>query len=226
MESQEKTIFSKDLPPIWEENIILRESGENIRWNIVFVGKIPKRVDLKIHLVAPKSRAAVSLVCIGRERMNTDVNIAFLHNAPDTYGRVISKAALFDESRFILKGMLHVTERGVGADTYFLGKALLLSPAARGEIYPYLEIETNEVKASHGSSVGKLDERDMFYLGTRGIGHGDAQAILLGSFFRELGRLLPDEERSIYPRTRRPRVYPWMNGLRCGIPFHGQAHGA
>ena len=198
MESQEKTIFSKDLPPIWEENIILRESGENIRWNIVFVGKIPKRVDLKIHLVAPKSRAAVSLVCIGRERMNTDVNIAFLHNAPDTYGRVISKAALFDESRFVLKGMLHVTERGVGADTYFLGKALLLSPAARGEIYPYLEIETNEVKASHGSSVGKLDERDMFYLGTRGIGHGDAQAILLGSFFRELGRFLPNKERSMY----------------------------
>ena len=158
--------------------------------------------------------------------MNTEINITFLHDAAETYGRVIAKAALFDESRFVLKGMLHVTERGVGADTYFLGKALLLSPAARGEIYPYLEIETNEVKASHGSSVGKLDERDMFYLGTRGIGHGDAQAILLGSFFRELGRLLPDEERSIYPRTRRPRVYPWMNGLRCGIPLHGQARRA
>jgi len=198
MEFKEKTIFSKDLPPVWKEDITLRENGENIRWNIVFVGKIPERVDLKIHLDAPKSRAAVSLVCIGRETINTEVNIAFLHDAPDTYGRVIAKAALFDESRFVLKGMLHVTERGVRADTYFLGKALLLSEAARGEIYPYLEIETNEVKASHGSSVGKLDERDMFYLCTRGIDHAGAQAILLNSFFRELGRFLPDEERSIY----------------------------
>ncbi len=194
MELQEKTIFSKDLPPIWEENIILSESGENIRWNIVFVGKIPKRVDLKIHLVAPKSRAAVSLVYIGREKMNTEVNIAFLHDAPDTYGRVIAKAALFDESRFVLKGMLRVTERGAGTDTYFLGKALLLSPAARGEIYPYLEIETNKVKASHGSSVGKLDERDVFYLRTRGVDPAKAEAILLNSFFRELGRFLPDEK--------------------------------
>ncbi len=198
MELQEKTIFSKDLPPVWKEDIILRENGENIRWNIVFVGKIPERVDLKIHLDAPKSRAIFSLACIGREKMNTEINITFLHDAPETYGRVVSKAALFDESRFILKGMLRVTERGVGTDTYFLGKALLLSPTARGEIYPYLEIETNEVKASHGSSVGKLDERDMFYLGTRGIGHGNAQAILLGSFFRELGRFLPDEKGAMY----------------------------
>ena len=198
MELKEKTIFSKDLSPVWKEDITLRENGENIRWNIVFVEKIPERVDLKIHLDAPKSRAIFSLACIGREKMNTEINITFLHDAAETYGRVIAKAALFDESRFVLKGMLHVTEQGKGADTYFLGKVLLLSPAARGEIYPYLEIETNEVKASHGSSVGKLDERDMFYLGTRGIGHGDAQAILLGSFFRELGRFLPNKERSMY----------------------------
>ena len=75
MELQEKTIFSKDLPPVWEEDIILRENGENIRWNIVFTGKIPERVRLEIHLDAPKSRAAVSLACIGRGTMNTDVNI-------------------------------------------------------------------------------------------------------------------------------------------------------
>lgn len=198
MELQEKTIFSKDLPPVWEENIILSKRGESIHWNIIFTDKIPERVYLKIHLVAPKSRAVISLATIGRKTMNTEVNIAFLHDAGETYGRVNAKAALFDESRFVLNGMLHVTEQGKGADTYFLGKVLLLSEAARGEIYPYLEIETNEVKASHGSSVGRLDERGVFYLGTRGIDPVKAEAILLGSFFRELGRFLSDEERSIY----------------------------
>lgn len=198
MEIQEKTIFSKDLPPVWEENIILSKKGESIHWNIVFAEKVPERVYLKIHLAAPKSRAVISLATIGKGKMNTEVNIAFLHDAGETYGRVIAKAALFDESRFVLKGMLHVTEQGKGADTYFLGKALLLSNAARGEIYPHLEIETNEVKASHGSSVGKLDERSMFYLGTRGIDPAKAEAILLGSFFRELGRFLPDEAGATY----------------------------
>lgn len=198
MELQEKIIFSKDLPPVWEENIILSNKKESIRWNIIFTEKIPERVCLKIHLRASESRAVVSLACIGRETMNTEVNITFLHDAAETYGRVIAKAALFDESRFVLKGMLHVTERGVRADTYFLGKALLLSEAARGEIYPHLEIETNEVKASHGSSVGKLDERSMFYLGTRGVDPAKAEAILLGSFFRELGRFLPDEAGVMY----------------------------
>lgn len=198
MELQEKTIFSKDLPLVWEENIILSKKRESIRWNIIFADKIPERVCLKIHLRAPESRAMVSLACIGRETMNTEVNITFLHDAAETYGRVVAKAALFDESRFILKGMLHVTEQGKGADTYFLGKALLLSDAARGEIYPHLEIETNEVKASHGSSVGKLDERSMFYLGTRGVDPAKAEAILLGSFFGTLSRLLPDEERGVY----------------------------
>lgn len=198
MELREKTIFSKDLPLVWEENIILSKKGESIQWNIIFADKIPEHVRLKIHLRAPESRAMVSLATIGRGTMNTDIHITFLHDAAETYGRVIAKAALFDESRFILKGMLHVTERGVRADTYFLGKALLLSEAARGEIYPYLEIETNEVKASHGSSVGRLDERGVFYLGTRGIDPAKAEAILLGSFFRELGRFLPDEELRTY----------------------------
>jgi len=194
MESQEKTIFSKDLPPTWKEHIILRESGESIRWNIVFAGKIPERADLKIHLCAPKSRAIISLACIGREKMNTEMNITFLHDERETYGRIVSKAALFDESRFALKAMLHVTERGIGADTYFLGKVLLLSEAARGEMYPHLEIETNEVKASHGSSVGKLDERGMFYLGTRGVGRERAEQILLGAFFSDIARHIPREE--------------------------------
>lgn len=193
IEFQEKTIFSKDLPLVWKERIVLAKIGESIRWNIIFTEEIPERVDLKIHLSAPESRAVISLACVGRETMNTEIRITFLHDAPKTYGRVIAKAALFDESRFILKGMLRVTERGIGADTHFLGKALLLSEAARGEIYPHLEIETNEVKASHGSSVGKLDERDVFYLRTRGIDPVKAEAILLNSFFRELGRFLPDE---------------------------------
>ena len=114
------------------------------------------------------------------------MDITLVHDAPDTYGRIIVKSALFDRSKFVFRGMLEITERGKGSDSYLLAKALMISPQARAEVYPYLEIKTDEVRASHGSSVGRIDPSQLFYLQSRGLKKQKAEQIILSGYFGEL----------------------------------------
>ena len=63
------------------------------------------------------------------------------------------------------------------------------------EVHPYLEIETDEVRASHGSSVGMIDKKILFYLESRGVERARAEHMALSGFFRNSTNALPEEYR-------------------------------
>lgn len=178
-----KTIYSKDLENKWRETIRLENEGQTLRWNVIFSEAIPEDVQLDVHLEGVDSKAEIFFAYVGEKKTDTRMHVRFFHEAPRTYGRFTARALLKDESRLELKGNLIVEEKAKGADTAFVGKALILSPTARGEIFPYLEIKTNEVKATHGSSVGRVDPHHLFYLQTRGMQKKEAVSTLVKSFF-------------------------------------------
>ncbi len=184
-----KIIYAKDLG-VSQEVTLVREK-ESLRWLLVFAENIPHEVGMRIRLTGRGSRAEVMIAYCGRQRDETSMDITFVHDAQDTYGRVIVKAALFDESRFVLKGMLEITPRAKGADSYLLANGLLVSGQARAEIYPQLEIQTDEVRASHGSSVGRIDQKQLFYLQSRGVPRDEAEKIVLSGFFRDVTKDIP-----------------------------------
>ncbi|MBI2122509.1 MAG: SufD family Fe-S cluster assembly protein [Candidatus Sungbacteria bacterium] len=177
-----KIIYSKDLPDIWHEEIA---AGESLNWLLIFQDKVPREVNLKFLLSERRSKGEIMLVYLGKEKNETAMNIVLVHEAPETYGRIMVKAALFDEAKFTLKGLLKIGENAKGADSYLSAKSLLMSPQARAEIHPHLEIKNNEVKASHGSSLGRLDENQLFYLQSRGLELESAQNMILAGFFGE-----------------------------------------
>lgn len=184
-----------DNSSVLKKEIIVSEEQGKFLETFLFVDQPPKTVDLKIRLVARGSRAEVTILYVGRAKDETEMNITITHEASETYGRVIIKAALFDESRLVVKGMLEIKEEAKGADSYLLAKALLVSPKARAEIRPELEILTDEVKASHGTSIGRIDERQLFYLQSRGIAEEEGKQLLLAEFFRDAVKGFPDEDR-------------------------------
>jgi len=123
-----------------------------------------------------------------------------IHEAPDSVGRVFARSMLFDASKFSMRGFLEITPEAHGSDTYFLGKAISMSPAARAEFFPYLEIKTHDVKASHGSSVGRPDPKLLFYLESRGIEKAKRERIIMNGFFRDC----------FYPREDMKHAYPFI----------------
>lgn len=78
-------------------------------------------------------------------------------------------------------------------DTYLQTHSMLLSPRAKGDAIPSLIVETDNVKASHGGTVGEIDEDQVFYMMTRGISRREAVRILVEGYFEEVIGRLHDE---------------------------------
>ena len=197
-------IYSKDINDAAQKEIVVSGERETIGEIFLFVDLLPKTLDLKIILAGRGSRAELFFLFVGRENDVTEINITLVHEAPETYGRVMIKAALFDESRLVVRGMLDIRHEAVGSDSHLLARAMLVSPKSRAEIYPYLEIATDEVKASHGTSIGRIDEKQLFYLASRGIAEEEGKRLLLAEFFRDGVTGLPEDDRKKFFQVERP----------------------
>lgn len=123
------------------------------------------------------------------------------HVAPNAYSRVAYKGALQgEEARTVWIGDVLIRKEAEGTDTYELNRNLLLTPGARADSVPNLEIETGEIEgAGHASATGQFDDQQLFYLQARGIPEAAARRLVVRGFFADLiGKIqVPDVEARI-----------------------------
>ena len=115
-----------------------------------------------------------------------------LHEAGNTTGDTVWKGALTGESRASYEGLIHIVKGAQDTDTYLQTHSMLLSPRAKGDAIPSLIVETDNVKASHGGTVGEIDEDQVFYMMSRGISRPEAVRILVEGYFEEVIQRLHD----------------------------------
>jgi Fe-S cluster assembly protein SufD len=102
------------------------------------------------------------------------------------------KGVVTDEARSVFSGMIRVTPEGVKTAAYQQNRNLLLSHAARADSIPNLEIGANDiVGCSHGATVGKVDEEQLFYLMCRGLSRVDATRLIVEGFVDPLVAAVP-----------------------------------
>ena len=115
------------------------------------------------------------------------------HRAEHTTSNVLCKNALFDKARSIFAGLIRVEENAQHADAYQTNRNLVIGPSAEANSLPGLEILANDVKCSHGATIGKIDEEQLFYLRSRGIPSATAKQLLMLGFFEEVLSEIPLE---------------------------------
>lgn len=119
------------------------------------------------------------------------------HMAPKTSSDLLFKGAVHDTSRSVYTGLIRINPDAKGTVAYQTNRNLTLSKGAWAESVPNLEIETNDVKCSHASTVGPVDEEQRFYLESRGVRPEVAeQLIVLGFFDEVIGQLPAPDERA------------------------------
>ena len=105
-----------------------------------------------------------------------------------------------DSSRAVFRGKIHVHQIAQGTDAYQQNKNILLSESARVNTKPQLEIYADDVKCSHGATIGQLDEDALFYLQARGIDKTAAHRMMLEAFAGDiLSRIKIDGLRDALP---------------------------
>ena len=115
------------------------------------------------------------------------------HLAPHTTSDLLFKGALKDRSRSVWQGMIYVAPGAQKTDGYQANRNLVLSPKARADSIPGLEILADDVRCTHGATVGKIDADQVFYLQSRGMPYADAERLIVEGFFDPLMQKIPLE---------------------------------
>ena len=115
------------------------------------------------------------------------------HLARNTSSDLLFKGALKENSRSVWQGMVYVAPEAQKTDGYQANRNLLLSKNARADSIPGLEISADDVRCSHGSTVGKIDAEPLFYLLSRGIPEDDAERLMVEGFFDPIMQRIPFE---------------------------------
>jgi Fe-S cluster assembly protein SufD len=113
------------------------------------------------------------------------------HLAMHTTSDLLFKGALKDHSRSVWQGMIYVAPGAQKADGYQANRNLVLSPDARADSIPGLEILADDVRCTHGATVGKIDAEQVFYLRSRGIPYRDAERLIVEGFFDPIMQRIP-----------------------------------
>jgi Fe-S cluster assembly protein SufD len=108
------------------------------------------------------------------------------HIAPNTTSDFAFKGALRDESRTVWRGMIRVEKDAQKTNAYQENRNLLLSPKAHADSIPGLEILANDVRCTHGATVGQVDREQLFYLMARGLTRAEAERLIVRGFFSDV----------------------------------------
>src|SRR5687768_5670254 len=115
------------------------------------------------------------------------------HLAPHTTSDLLFKGALKGKSRSVWQGMIYVAPGAQKTDGYQANRNLVLSDGARADSNPGLEILADDVRCTHGATVGKLEQEPLFYLKSRGIPQAEAEKIVVEGFFDPIFQRIPFE---------------------------------
>ena len=140
------------------------------------------RREVEVQLRQPGATAQVDGAYLVDGERHADTTILIDHQAPHCASRQTQKGIVDDDGRAVFQGKILVRPDAQKTDGHQLSQTLLLSPRAEIDVKPELEIHADDVKCSHGATVGRLDADALFFLRARGIPLGEARALLIQGF--------------------------------------------
>ncbi|HEY4716400.1 MAG TPA: Fe-S cluster assembly protein SufD [bacterium] len=127
----------------------------------------------------------------GKEHLHITSDL--MHRQRNTTAKVLVRGAMRDSARSVFYGNVLIDKDAQNADSLLSDHILLLTPGARGDSIPGLEIKANQVRASHSASIGQIDEEQVFYLMSRGMPEAEARKTIVSGFLSPAIEAIPHE---------------------------------
>ena len=134
------------------------------------------------------ARAEDVEIVFGTNNQSFDISSNLDHIGFSTRGKVLVKSIVKDTAKSLFKGMIKIRKDAQASESFLAGHAILLNKGAQADAIPGLEIETNEVKATHAASVSQIDEEQIFYLMCKGLDRESAKREIINGFVEPLSR--------------------------------------
>jgi len=153
-----------------------------LKTHVLALGGGISRDDLDIILSDQGAHAEIDALQLANGRQHADLHLNLEHAAPHCTSQVDHHGLFGGHGRGVFNGLVHVHPGADGTDSQMSSKNLLLSETAEIDTKPELEIYADDVKCSHGATVGDLNRDELFYLRSRGLAEPQARALLLNAF--------------------------------------------
>ncbi|TML22498.1 MAG: Fe-S cluster assembly protein SufD [Actinobacteria bacterium] len=148
-------------------------------------GSAKGKVRIQNDLAGPGATSRVTGAYFVDGKQHLDYDTFQEHIAPSTTSDFAFKGALRDEARAVWRGMIRVEQDAQKTNAYQENRNLLLSKTAHADSIPGLEILANDVRCTHGATLGQVDRDQLFYLMTRGLNRSEAERLIVRGFFQD-----------------------------------------
>ena len=162
------------------------ERDAELDWVTAGFGSAKGKVRIHNDLAGPGATSRVTGAYFADGKQHLDYDTFQEHMAPSTTSDFAFKGALRDEARTVWRGMIRVEEGAQKTNAYQENRNLLLSKTAHADSIPGLEILANDVRCTHGATLGRVDRELLFYLMTRGLNRAEAERVIVRGFFQDV----------------------------------------
>ena len=169
------------------------ERDANLEWIFGAIGSKLTKNFSELDLAGEGSTGRMSGFYFTDGKQHLDHDTQQNHLAPHTTSDLLFKGALKGNSRSVWQGMIYVAKGAAKTDGYQANRNIVLDEGARADSIPGLEILADDVRCTHGATVGRLEEEPVFYLRSRGIPKPDAERLVVEGFFDHIMQRIPFE---------------------------------
>ncbi|MEM3799998.1 MAG: SufD family Fe-S cluster assembly protein [Thermoprotei archaeon] len=180
----------------------------SVNWTFTHIGGNYVRSKLDNLMIGSGGSSEDIEVAFGNRKQRFDLSSNIVFFDTNSTGAVYSKAALKDYSKGIMKGMIKIKEKAKASRGFLSYHALLLSREAMADAIPTLEIDTNDVKATHSAAVEQLDQEQLFYIMSKGVDEDTARQLVALAFFEKAVERIPSP--TLRSRIRSLVVSKWL----------------
>jgi len=157
-----------------------------LQWTMGAIGSRLSKVNQHVALVGPGASCQVNGILFAEGKQHLSFHTLQHHQAPSCRSDFLYKAALQDRARTVWRGVIKVDPDAQKTDGYQRNDNLLLSSQARADSIPGLEIQADDVRCTHGSTSGRVDEELIFYARCRGLSRREAIRLVVSGFFQQV----------------------------------------
>ena len=162
--------------------LIEQKKSSNVLNNVITLHNGLTRNNIEIALNGELTETLLCGMVVGDKNQEVDNYTSISHNKPNCHSTELFKYILDDESKGGFTGRIYVAQDAQKTEAYQNSKNILLNKTARMRTKPQLEIYADDVRCSHGATIGQLDESAKFYLQSRGISESEARLLLMYAF--------------------------------------------
>ncbi len=169
------------------------EQAASIQWIDIQLGSLFSQLKTTTQLQGEGAAATNSTGYIAFGNQVADINIKTEHQAPRAVSNMVSKGILNDNAKTFVKELINIQKAGAKSIGHQHQDILLIGDNAKADAIPTLEVDNDDVIASHGTSVGQIDDEILFYAQARGISKEEATQMIIQGFLQPIVNTIKNE---------------------------------